>query len=516
MSADSDKGQLRNAGRGGLALSLAKVYFVVLGLGQQVVLSWLLRDAYGALRGALSPASVTYNAAVGGSVFGMSRAVSQAPPGEVDAVIRRGLVVHLVLAVILGVGFWCGSSLLGALLNSEYLVPYFRWLSVVVAAYTIYAAFVGVLNGQRRFVAQAALDVIAATLRTIALIAGAYLAARVGVVDAGAAGSVGGALIGFALMSVAMVAIAGVFVGTGRRGATLHSYGRQLHFVLPVMGAQFLLNLLLQADTNTLRAAATRAAEDAGLEVNRADVLVGAYNAGQLYAFLPYQLLTALTFLLFPLLATAHGSGETQRVRTVVAHGCRITLVVVGLLVSSTAALPAPLLRLVFPPSFAEIGSDSMRILTLGMAGLALFGVFSAVLNGVGKQWVSLVLTACGAAGVLGVNLWLTHGTSFGPSLLVRTATATSVAVTLTCVAAGVAVWRSTGAGVRGLGIARVAIAVGCCVYLGSWVGAPSRFMTVVFAAGLGVVYILILVLLRELKAEDWAQLRLLRQPRGQ
>jgi stage V sporulation protein B len=435
---------------------------------------------------------------VGGSVFGMSRAVSQAPPGEVDAVIRRGLVVHLVLAVILGVGFWCGSSLLGALLNSEYLVPYFRWLSVVVAAYTIYAAFVGVLNGQRRFVAQAALDVIAATLRTIALIAGAYLAARVGVVDAGAAGSVGGALIGFALMSVAMVAIAGVFVGTGRRGATLHSYGRQLHFVLPVMGAQFLLNLLLQADTNTLRAAATRAAEDAGLEVNRADVLVGAYNAGQLYAFLPYQLLTALTFLLFPLLATAHGSGETQRVRTVVAHGCRITLVVVGLLVSSTAALPAPLLRLVFPPS------------------LALFGVFSAVLNGVGKQWVSLVLTACGAAGVLGVNLWLTHGASFGPSLLVRTATATSVAVTLTCVAAGVAVWRSTGAGVRGLGIARVAIAVGCCVYLGSWVGAPSRFMTVVFAAGLGVVYILILVLLRELKAEDWAQLRLLRQPRGQ
>lgn len=514
MSADSEKSQLRNAGRGGLALSLAKVYFVVLGLGQQVVLSWLLRDAYGALRGALSPASVTYNAAVGGSVFGMSRAVSQAPAGEVGAVIRRGLIVHLALALILGVGFWCGSGLLGTLLNSEYLVPYFRWLSVVVAAYTIYAAFVGVLNGQRRFVAQAALDVVAATLRTIALVAGAYLAARVGAKEVSAAGSVGGALIGFAVMSVVMAVIAAVFVGVGQRGVTRHSYARQLHFVLPVIGAQFLLNVLLQADTNTLRAAATRAAEQAGLEVTRADVLVGAYNAGQLYAFLPYQLLTALTFLLFPLLATAHGAGETQRVRTVVSHGCRITLIVVGLLVSSTAALPAPLLRLVFPPSFAELGADSMRILTLGMAGLALFGVFSAVLNGIGKQWVSLVLTACGAAGVLVVNLWLTRGASFGPSLLVRTATATSVAVTLTCVAAGLAVWKSTGAGVRGLGLVRVATAVACCVYLGSWVNAPSRFLTVVYAAGLGVVYVSILVLLRELELEDWTQLRLLRQPR--
>ncbi len=510
MTSDGERSQLQNTGRGGLALSLAKVYFVILGLGQQVVLSWLLRDAYGALRGALSPASVTYNAAVGASVFGMSRAVSQASPSEVRAVIRRGLLLHLVLGIVLGVGFWSGAGVLGALLNSEYLVPHFRWLSVVITAYTVYAAFVGVLNGQRRFVAQAALDVIAATLRTVALIAGAYLAARGLSGGAGAGAAVSGALVGFALMAVVMAVLAGVYVGVGDRGNTSHTYARQLHFVLPVMGAQFLLNVLLQADTNTLRAAATRAAEGAGLPVTQADLLVGAYNAGQLYAFLPYQLLTAVTFLLFPLLAKAHATGDMQRVRAVVDHGCRVTLLVVGLLLSATAALPSALLRLVFPPQFAEIGAESMQILAIGMGGLALFGVFGAVLNGLGKQWLGLVFTACGAAGVLVLNLWLTRDAAFGPHLLTRTATATSVAVIATCIAAGTAVWRATRGGVRMSALLRVGVAVALCVYLGRWLGAPGRPLTVVYAAALSATYVVVLVLLRELKADDWQALRVL------
>jgi stage V sporulation protein B len=510
VSSHDDKSQLRNAGRGGLALSFAKVYFVILGLGQQVVLSWLLRDAYGALRGALSPASVTYNAAVSASVFGMSRAVSQASPDEVQAVIRRGLLVHAGLGAILGIGFWCGAGMLGTLLNSAYLVPYFRWLSVVIGAYTVYAALVGVLNGQRRFVAQAVMDVIAATLRTIALIVGAYLAAR-GLLDTAVRDqAVSGAVVGFAVMSVVMALVCGVYVGVGSRGTTRHSYGRQLHFVLPVMGAQFLLNLLLQADTNTLRAAATRAAESVGLPVTQADLLVGSYNAGQLYAFLPYQLLTAMTFLLFPLLASAHATGDHGRVKTVVDNGCRVTLLVVGLVVSVTAALPHALLRLVFPPQFADVGAASMQILSLGMGSLALFGVFGAILNGLGKQWLALVFTALGVLGVLVLNLALVRGTAFGAQLLVLTATATSVAVAATCVAAGFAVWSVAKGGVALLGLVRVAAAIGVCVAVGRWLSPQGRVTTLLSAAALVLTYLVVLVATRELRASDWRAIRVL------
>lgn len=506
MSADGDnKQQLQNAGRGGVALSFAKIYFVGLGLVQQVVLSWLLGDAYGALRGALSPASITYNAAVSASVFGMSRVVSQASKEELPAVIRRGLVVHLGLGVVLGVSFWLAAAPLGKLLHSEYLIPHFRWLSVVVGAYAVYAAFVGVLNGQRRFVAQAAMDVIAATLRTVALVLGGYLAAR-----RFATSAVSGAIIGFAAMSLVMLALSAFVVGVGRTRSTNHSTRNQLGFVLQVMGAQLLINLLLQADTNTLRAAATRAAEQAGLAVTSADLLVGAYNAGQLFAFLPYQLLTALTFLLFPLLAKAHGEGDTLAVRSIVSHGCRVAMLVVGLLVSVTAALPESLLRLVFPPRFAEVGTDSMRVLCVGMGALALFGVFGSVLNGMGKQWLGLRLTAAGLVAVSGGNWLLVRGAAFGPELLSRTALATSLAVVLAAGASGVAVQRLTGGGLKVLVLVRVAVVVGACVALGQWVPVSGKLATIGLAAAFGGAYMAGLVVLREITWDDWRLLRTL------
>ena len=512
MSGEGDnQRQLQAAGRGGLALSFAKAYFVGLGLVQQIVLSWLLGDAYGALRGALSPASITYNAAVSASVFGMSRAVSRATPEEAPGVIRRGLAIHLGLGLVLGVLFWCAAAPLGELLHSQYLVPHFRWLSVVVGAYAVYAAFVGILNGQRRFVAQAVMDMIAATLRTVALVVGGYVA-----IQSFSASAVSGALVGFAIMSLAMMALSAVVVGVGRgRGPALAS-GNHLGFVLQVMGAQLLLNLLLQADTNTLRAAATRAAEQAGLPVTNADLLVGAYNAGQLFAFLPYQLLTALTFLLFPLLAKAQSIGDAEGVQKIVSHGCRLAMLVVGLLVSVTAALPHGLLRLVFPPQFAAVGTESMRLLCVGMGGLALFGVFGSVLNGLGKQWLGLRLTAAGFLGVMLANWLLVRGVNFGPELLTRTALATSSAVVVTALASGLAVQRLTGGGLRAVVFARVSAAVALCVVLGQWAPAPGKVATIGLAAAFGGAYLVVLVLLREVTAEDWRTLRGLAKRRVQ
>lgn len=510
MSSEGEKKQqLQAAGRGGLALSLAKAYFVGLGLVQQIVLSWLLGDAYGALRGALSPASITYNAAVSASVFGMSRVVSQASAEEAPGVIRRGLAGHLALGVVLGGLFWCAAGPLGVALHSEYLIPYFRWLSVVVGAYAVYAAFVGVLNGQRRFVAQAAMDVIAATLRTLALVSGGYFAAR-----ALGGSAVYGALVGFAAMSVVMMVISALVVGVGRAVASKHSYRSQFGFVLQVMGAQLLLNLLLQADTNTLRAAATRAAEHAGLAVTSADLLVGAYNAGQLFAFLPYQLLTALTFLLFPLLAKAHGEGDGATVRSVVTHGCRVAMLVVGLVVSVTAALPHGLLRLVFPPQFADVGASSMRLLCVGMGGLALFGVFGSVLNGVGKQWLGLRITAAGLVAVAAGNWLLVRNVGFGPELLGRTALATSTAVAVAALLSGLAVRRLTGGGLRGVVFARVGAAAALCVAAGSFIPEPGKLATLLLSVAFGAVYVVVLVLLREVNKSDWDALRSLVQRR--
>jgi stage V sporulation protein B len=486
-----------------LALSGAKLYFLALGLAQQIAMSWLLVDGYGALRGALSPASITYNPLITAGVQGMSRAVSRVHEDERAAAIRLGLVVHWVLAVIVAAVFFFAAPLMGELLNSDYLVPSFRILGLVVLFYGCYAPLVGVLNGMRRFGAQAGLDVLSATLRTAALFGGAWV-----LLPQGTTRAVEGASWGFVSVAAVMLIVSIFLVGVGKPGKSRLHVREHLGFIVPVILAQVILNLLLQADTNTLRAFATRAAEGAGLEPQAADVLVGAYNAGQLFGFLPYQVLIGLTFILFPLLASAHGRGEVDAVRRFVLEGNRIAAIVMGLVVSVSAGLSESLLRLIFPPNFAELGTGSMQILTIGLGAFALFGVFTTVLNSLGKQWHALGLTAVALLGVALLNWWWVRDAAYGSELLVKTAMATSVGMVGAAIVAGVLVKRSAGSVLSPWVALRVGVAVAVLVIAGRNLPALGRPLTVAASAAFGLAYVLMLALMRELGGRDWQRVR--------
>ncbi|MEN9579294.1 MAG: hypothetical protein RJA70_2303, partial [Pseudomonadota bacterium] len=389
------KAEATHAGRGGLALSAAKLYFMGLGLVQQIGLSWLLQDGYGALRGALSPASITYNPLVSAGVQGMSWSVSRAPEAERPAALRSALLVHAVLASVTAAAFYVLAPLVGTALGSEYLVPTLRILSLVVLFYGLYAPLVGILNGQRRFLLQAALDALAATLRTLGLLLGAWW-----LLKAGTTRAVEGASWAFAGVVLLMFSVTAFAVRKSLRSTAVSGEqprdtsaawrlrtARHVAFLLPLLASQVILNLLLQADTNTLRAFATRAAAREGLLPEAADRLVGAYNAAQLFGFLPYQLLIAITFILFPMLAKADRANDRVAIGRYVREGMRLALLTAGLAVTANAGLSSHLLRLVFPAQFAELGSDAMRILALGLGAFALFGVLTTVLNSLGKAW---------------------------------------------------------------------------------------------------------------------------------
>jgi hypothetical protein len=73
----SEQDATRTAGRGGLAVTGAKVYFILLGLVQQIALPRVLGlDGYGALSRVLSIASITYNPVTTMSIQAVSRTVA--------------------------------------------------------------------------------------------------------------------------------------------------------------------------------------------------------------------------------------------------------------------------------------------------------------------------------------------------------------------------------------------------------------------------------------------------------
>jgi stage V sporulation protein B len=500
---DDDSTTVREAGRGGLALAFAKAYFIVAGIAQQLLLPRVLGlDGYGALSSVLSVGSITSNPIVTTSIQGVSRAVAQSSEEDRPSTVRRVLSVHAVVAVLASIALFALVPVICGFMRAPHIVGELRLVCLVLLFYGLYSPLIGVLNGSRRFVAQASFDVVAATLRTVALVAGGYALSASG---RGVTGSVSGFVVVAALLFVA----AAFVVGLGRRGTGGPSAGRHWGFIAPLLLGQVLLNLLLQADLTLLRRFAGEAAVARGLSAAAADPLVGAYRATQLFSFLPYQLLVSVTFILFPMIAAVHRRGDRAALAAYVTTGVRIALLVTGLMVSVTCGLSGPLLRLVYTqPEIAELGAQSMQILTLGFGAFASLGVLTAVLNSLGREKASAGMTAIAFLLIVVLCFALVSGAPFGQAILYRTAVSTSVGLVGATLGAAVLVYRTAGAVVAPLTFVRVLAALAAAVAVARSLPQSTRLVTIAEALLVMAVYVGSLTVLREIGAADVAKVR--------
>lgn len=487
-----------SVGRGGLAITFAKAYFILQGLVQQVLLPRVLGlDGYGALSSVLSAASITYNPIVTTSIQGVSRAVAQTSGAEQTATLRRTFVVHAVLAMLSSAAFFFAAPHTAGFMRAPHILASLRLVSLVLLFYGLYSPLIGALNGRRRFVAQASFDVVFATLRTGALVLGGYLAPA----GEGVVGAVGGFVVVALVIAVAALAV----VGVGKRGKGGPTAFAHVAFLLPLLAGQVLLNLLLQADLTLLRRFAGDAAEVAGLPPAAADPLVGAYRATQLYSFLPYQLLVSVTFVLFPLLASAHQAGDREAVARYVRAGVRVAAIVAGLLVCVTCGLSEQLLTLVYSQEVAELGARSMGTLTLGFGAFAILGVLTAVLSSIGREREGATVIAVAFALVVALCFLWVGGTPFGPEILRRTALSTSAGLVLSTSCAALLVARATGAVVDKLTAARVAGSLAVAIFVARRLPVAGKVVTLLECVAVVLVYAACLAATRELGPADVA-----------
>ena len=497
MSAAEDR--TKRAGRGGIAIAAAKIYFMVVGLVQQIALVHILGLAtYGGLSLVQGAASIAYNPLVATGVQGMSRAVSSVPDDQREVVTRKALGVHAAAGIPIAILFFLAAPWIAQFAwAAPHLTTPVRVIAGVLFFYSLYGPLVGVLNGRRRFGWQAALDGLFATLRTIGLLLGAWLMVGRGL-------GTEGALSGFVGAAAIIFFVALPLVGTGRRGTSKEGgFKRHLRFIAPLFGGQFALNLLFQCDFQMLGRFATDAGERAGIAAQQAHELAGAYRAAQLFCFLPDQLLLSVTFVLFPLLATARRDQDRDAVARYTRTAVRLAVIIAGAMVSVTASLPGPLLDMVFGGEAAALGARAMFILALGLGVFAIFGILTTVLTSLGREIPSALCTVFALAFVVVLCFTFVRGQDYGEGLLIRTAACTSVGLLTACFIAAFLVKKTAGAVVPWLTLVRVGIALAGAIAVGRWLPSPGKLMTLVYALLLALVYSAILALSRELAKSD-------------
>lgn len=493
-----------SAGKGGLAILGAKVFFILTGLVQQPLLVHVLGlGEYGAFSRILAPSNILNNVTVSASIQGASRTVAGAQDGA-GAVLRRLMRIHVVLAVALFLLLAVAAPGIAWFQGAPHIVPGLLAMACVLGVYAVYAPLVGSLNGRRLFVRQAGLDVLAATLRTTGLIALGYLFVRSGM--RGATGSALGAL--FAVSCIFPVAL---IVSQVLKKPAVDAQLDHKAYLKGIAGlalAQFFTNLLMQVDIMALGHFLSTGGDLGAMHTKQADEWVGVYRSCQLFAFLPYQLLFAVTQVLFPLLAKAHAEGDHEGVKHLVARGLRVGLVVTGLLVSVVVAMPRSLLRLVYPEQVAEHGHHTLHLLALGQGLFAVLGLCTTVLASLGKERRAAAITGVATLLVATLGFVLVPHAEFGEAQLQRMATATTAGLALALVLGALAVVRLAKAFAPAKTLVRVGLAVGLAFALGTVEPRVGKLVTLIMPVGIVLAYVVILLITGEMSPSDLAALR--------
>jgi stage V sporulation protein B len=493
----------RTAARGGLAIAVAKVSFILLGFVQQVALPYVLGvDGYGAISKVFAVVGIVNNVIVAVALQGVSRSVASVPVDRAPEALRKTLGMHVVLALAISTAFALLASSIADWIKSPHITEPLRLVALVVLLYGVYAPLVGSLNGLKRFVDQAGLDILYGVMRATLTIGVAYFFVKT------AGDGVLGAAVGFVLTAAIIVPIAMTRSGIGRRGTAGPTVQEYATFLAPLAVGQISLNLLLQTDFMLLSRFVGGRAETLGLGAEAADSLVGVYRGVQLFAFLPYQMLMSVTFVLFPMLARAFAEGDKEGVRRYAVTGVRLAVILTGLIAGTISALGPLALRFAFPPEIADRGGEALRIAALGMGAFAILGIASAALTSLKRERVAAVLTIAAVILVAGGCIALVPRAEFGSPMLVASAIATGTAMLVLTVVAGFALRGAAGGFVSPLTLARVGAAVALAHLAGRAMPYLGKMFVLVEAIALVALYLVVLVALRELGKADVATLR--------
>jgi stage V sporulation protein B len=509
----------RNAGRGGVAVLGAKVFFVLSGLVQQTLLPHVIGLAgYGAFSRVLALVNIPNNVVVASSTQGVSRAVAQAPGHEREE-FGATMRVHVPLAFGVAALFAAAAPFLARFEGAPHIAAPLALVAVVLFMYGVYAPTIGLLNGRAQFTRQAMLDVTFAVIRTVGLLGVGYLFVR------GGRAGVLGATLGFVVAATLIVPIAlGMARREGRSPVIRDGASRPytafrprvyLSGLLSLAGAQFFTSTVMQVDITLLGRFLSHGVSASGLTgdaaAKTADEWVAVYRACQLFAFLPYQLLLSVTQILFPMVARAKAQGDEDAVRRYVERGARLSAIACGMMVAVVAGAPATLLSFAFGAEVADRGATTLRILALGQGAFTMLGIATTVLASIGRERVSAAITFGALCAVTLACVLLASGAPFGSAQLDATAVATSVALGLALVVAARAVRILTGGFVPLATMLRVPIAIGVLVAAGSFLPRFGRLMTPVVAVGFVGAYVALLVMMRELTTADATAVRSLR-----
>ncbi len=493
-----------SAGRGLVFITAAKLWFMVAGYVVQFALPRALGSParYGVWVVVLSVLSPVNNVMVQATIQGVSKFTSEIEERQ-GAVMRAALKLQSVLGGGVALAFFLMAPLISWFEHDTTLTPYLQLATGVALAYAFYAVFVGAANGRKEFHKQAGLDMTYSTLRCLLVVGAAALTHSV---LAAVGGFVGAAFV--------VLLVSFFVVGLGKPSTQPFDVKVLGRFFSGVAFYLLIVNLLMFTDGLLLKRVVTEWAQGRHLAdpAAYANTQAGFYGAVQNVARIPFQLILAVTYVIFPLISKSTFDNDVDKTRGYVRNTMRYSLVAAALFAAVIAARPEATMRLFYKPEYS-VGSHALGALVLGYVFFSLFNIAGTIINGSGRTWPTTVigvvtLAATVAAEWIGIRVAL----QTGHDPLFVAAVATAATMGLGVLLSGAYLWRTFGAALPPLTVVRVAAAYAAALGAGwAWNRAgilPGKVGTLVSSSAIGVVFLVVCVVTGELRPSELGRLR--------
>jgi stage V sporulation protein B len=489
-TAESDKGEAAVvAGRGAIFIGFAKVYFMMTGLAQRILLTRVVGAAdFGDFAVVNNLVSIVNNTVVQATTQAVSKFTAE-DDARAGAVQRAGLKMQLVVGLALTFALFLGAPFIAALEKAPRYTQYFRIAAFIPLLYCLYAVFVGSANGLRRFRVQASFDVGFSTTKTVLLLGFALL------------WKVSGAFAGFVAAAAVILFVASRVMRLPA-GAERFPLGRLVGYMSAVVAYSALMNVALNYDLLLLRHFAGAAP---GVDARTAAAVAGNYEALRTFALLPYQTLLVITFVIFPLVSRSTFAADREATRTYVTQTMRYALILAAAMGIVLAARPAALFGVIYKPEY-RTGAPALPILAAGQCCLALLAVACAILNAAGRTraTVSLMIVTL-AVGAIGLAVFVPRAQAGAP-MLVAAATATALGMAAGLVGAVIILRFRLGGGFPAATAARVALAMAAAIVAARLVPGHGKIVGLAVMALAALTYAAVLAATREFGPEDRAK----------
>jgi O-antigen/teichoic acid export membrane protein len=478
------------AGRGALFIGFAKAFFMVSAFLQKVLLDRFVGSAaFGAFSVVNAAVSLVNNATVQGTIQSVSKFTAE-DDAQADAVKRAGLRLQLIVGSVMGLGFFLAAPVIARAYHHPEFTRWFRMVALIPFVYSLYSVFVGSANGLRRFRVQAGFDVGFSTAKTILLLGGAVIF------------GLAGAFAGFVAAALIILVVSAAVMALPRRDSGSFPMKRLVTYMVGIVVYTLLINAALNGDILLLR----RFAPMAGASPELANSLTANYESIRNFALLPYQALLVITFVIFPLVSRSTFEQDREATAAYIRQTLRYALILAGLMASVLAGRADGLMRTFYRPEYAA-GATALQILVAGIVCLALLGVTGSIINASGRTRVAATLMAVTVLVGAGCAFAVVPAQLPGPAMLNAAAAATALGMASGLAAALLYLRREFKAGPPLPSVLRVATSAGVALLFARFFPGQGKIVTLLVLALTAVVFLGVLIALREFGPQDRAKL---------